>query len=55
MFNPFKKKTELEKLQEKYKKLMAEYHRLSSIDRKSADLLMAEAEELGKQIEALKK
>ncbi len=55
MFGLFKKKTEAEKLQEKYKKLMVEYHRLSSIDRKAADLLMAEAEELGKQIDALKK
>lgn len=55
MFRLFKKKNETEKLQEKYKKLLAEYHRLSSIDRKAADLIMAEAEAIGKQIDSLKK
>lgn len=53
MFGLFKKKTEKEKLQEQYKKLMGEYHRLSKIDRKAADLKMAEAEEVGKQLEKL--
>lgn len=55
MFGLFKKKTEAEKLQEKYKKLLAEYHKLSSVDRMAADLLMAEAEAIGKQIDELKK
>jgi hypothetical protein len=54
MFGLFKKKTEAEKLNEAYKKLMAEYHRLSSIDRKAADLKMAEADAVAKQIDALK-
>jgi len=33
MFGLFKRKTETEKLQDRYKKLMAEWHDLSSIDR----------------------
>lgn len=53
MFGLFKKKTEKEKLQEQYKKLMTEYHKLSTTDRKAADIKMAEAEEIGKQIEKL--
>ena len=31
MFNLFKKKSEVEKLQEKYEKLMKEWHKFSSI------------------------
>jgi SepF-like predicted cell division protein (DUF552 family) len=53
MFKLFKKKTEKEKLQEQYKKLMNEYHKLSTIDRKAADIKMAEAEEIGKRLEKL--
>ena len=54
MFGLFKKKTELEKLQEKYKKLLAESHSLSQRDRKAGDMKMAEAEEVAKQIDELK-
>lgn len=32
---------------------MTEYHKLSTIDRKAADIKMAEAEEIGKQLEKL--
>lgn len=54
MFGLFKKKSELEKLQEKYKKLLAESHSLSQRDRKAGDMKMAEAEEVAKQIDELK-
>jgi len=54
MFGLFKKKSELEKLQEKYKKLLAESHSLSQRDRKAGDMKMAEAEEVAKQIDQLR-
>lgn len=54
MFGLFKKKTEVEKLQEKYNKLMAEWHKLSTINRAESDKKYAEAEEIAKQIETLK-
>jgi len=54
MFGLFKKKTEMEKLQEKYKKLLAESHSLSQRDRKAGDMKMAEAEEVAKKIDELR-
>ncbi|WNH09755.1 Lacal_2735 family protein [Thalassobellus suaedae] len=54
MFGLFKKKTELEKLQDTYKSLMAEWHKLSSINRAESDKKYAEAEAISKQIEILK-
>ena len=54
MFNLFKKKSEVEKLNDKYKKLLAESHRLSTINRKESDNKYAEADKILKQIEALK-
>ncbi|MFQ3213176.1 MAG: hypothetical protein ACI9C9_000703, partial [Marivirga sp.] len=53
-FGLFKKKTEKEKLNETHQKLLQEYHRLSTIDRKQADHKMAEAEEVAKKIDAIK-
>ncbi len=53
MFNIFKKKTELEKLQDAYRKLQEEAFNLSKVDRKAADAKIAEAEEIAKKIEAL--
>lgn len=55
MFGLFKKKSEEEKLQDKYKKLMAEAHSLSQRDRRAGDQKMADAEEVMKQLEALRK
>ena len=55
MFGLFKKKSEEEKLQDKYKKLMAEAHSLSQRDRRAGDQKMADAEEVMNQIEALRK
>ncbi|MFC3414271.1 Lacal_2735 family protein [Algoriphagus hitonicola] len=53
MFGLFKKKSEKEKLQEKYSKMLAEAHKLSHSNRTAADKLMAEAEEVAKKIEKL--
>ena len=55
MFGLFKKKSEKEKLQETYAKMMADAHKLSHSNRTSADKLMAESEEVAKQIDALNK
>ena len=51
MFGLFKKKTKEEKLQEQYKKLMAEAHKLSTVDRSKSDAKFAEAEHLIKQLD----
>lgn len=53
MFNLFKKKSEVEKLNDKYKKLMEESHRLSTTNRKESDNKYAEADAILKQIESL--
>ena len=53
MFGLFKRKTPLEKLQEKYNKLTEEAFKLSKIDRKESDAKQAEAEEVLKQMDAL--
>ena len=53
MFGLFKKKSEVEKLQDKYKKLMKEGFDLQSIDRKASDQKYYEADQVLKQIESL--
>lgn len=53
MFGLFKKKSEKEKLQESYVKMLSEAHKLSHSNRKAADKLMAEAEEIAKKMEKL--
>ncbi len=53
MFNFFKKKTELEKLQEKYKNLLEASHKLSHSNRKESDLKAAEANEILAKIESM--
>ena len=53
MFGLFKKKTTRQRLLEKYKKLMSEAHRLSTINRASSDAKFAEAEAVLKMIDAL--
>jgi uncharacterized lipoprotein len=55
MFGLFKKKSEEEKLQEKYKVLMKDWHALSSINRAESDKKYAEAEAVLAQIDNLKK
>lgn len=53
MFNIFKKKSEKEILQNKYRKLMEEAHRLSHTNRKLADVKVFEADEVMKRLENL--
>ena len=53
MFGLFKKKSEVEKLQEKYQKLMKEAFDLSKINRSASDSKYAEADVVQKKIEAL--
>ena len=54
MFGLFKKKSEKEKLETEYKKLIEEAYRLSHTDRKASDAKTAEADAVLKKIEALK-
>jgi hypothetical protein len=54
MFGLFKKKSEKDKLYEKYQKLTKDAHSLSSTNRKESDQKVYEAEEIMKQIEKLK-
>jgi hypothetical protein len=55
MFGLFKKKTEIEKLEIKYKVLLKEAYDLSKISRSKSDQKTFEAEEVSKQIQILKK
>ncbi len=50
-----KRKTEAEKLEEKYKKLLEEAYKLSHTDREASAKKTAEAEDVLKKIEALSK
>ncbi len=53
MFGLFKKKSEIEKLQEQYERLLKEAHSLSTTNRRMSDQKAFEAEEVMKQIEKL--
>ncbi|SHO59553.1 Lacal_2735 family protein [Algoriphagus zhangzhouensis] len=55
MFNLFKKKSELEKLEIQYKKLLDESYKLSHSNRKLSDQKSAEANEISNRIEKIKK
>lgn len=50
MFGLFKKKSEKEKLQAQYKKLLEDAHRLSTTDRKLSDQKTYEADQILKKI-----
>lgn len=54
MFGLFKKTSEKEKLQKKYKKLLEEAYALSKSNRTASDAKTAEAEEMLKKIDNLK-
>lgn len=54
MFSFFKKKSEKEKLEEKFKKLMQEWHDLSSINRAASDKKFAEAQKIADQLNSMK-
>jgi hypothetical protein len=53
MFGLFKRKTEEQKLQDRYKKLMAEWHDLSSVDRSASDAKYAEAQKVLEELDEL--
>ena len=53
MFGLFKKKSEREKLELKYKRLMVESYELSKYDRKASDAKVAEAEKISQMIDEL--
>ena len=53
MFGLFKKKTETEKLQQQYDKLLREAYLLSTTNRKMSDQKTFEANEILKEMEAL--
>ncbi len=53
MFGLFKKKSEKEKLQAHYEKLLQEAYSLSATNRKMSDKKTYEAEEVMKQLEKL--
>ena len=54
MFGWFKKKSERERLEEQYKKLMEESYRLSHTDREASSLKSGEAEAILRKLEQLK-
>lgn len=53
MLGLFKKKTEKEKLQIEYAKLLKESYQLSTVDRAKSDKIAAKAEEIAKKIVSL--
>ncbi len=53
MFGLFKKKSKIDLLNEKYKKLQDEAYQLSTVNRMQSDLKYAEAHEVLKEIEEL--
>jgi hypothetical protein len=54
MFGLFKKKTDLEKHQDQYKKLQKAAFDLSKSNRQQSDAKLKEADDVGKKIDALK-
>ena len=55
MFGIFKKKSEMEQLEDKYQKLLKEAYTLSTSNRKLSDSKTAEANDVLNQMELLKK
>jgi hypothetical protein len=54
MFNLFKKKSEVEILQEKYSKVMKAAYELSTVNRTKSDAKYAEAEQIMNEIQQIK-
>ncbi|MGA8852623.1 MAG: Lacal_2735 family protein [Christiangramia sp.] len=54
MFGLFKKKSKVEKLELKYKRLLEEAHKLSTTNRSKSDEKMFEANEVLKEIDEIK-
>jgi hypothetical protein len=55
MFGLFKKKTEADRLEAKYKKLLKEAYELSTVNRTESDKKQAEAQEVLEQLESLRR
>lgn len=55
MFGLFKKKSQEDKLRERYEKLMSEAHALSNSNRKASETKMKEADDVMQQLESLSK
>lgn len=53
MFKFLRKKTPVEKLQNQYKKLMSEWHDLSSIDRAASDEKYSQAQKVLDEIDKI--
>lgn len=53
MFKLFKKKSDFEKLQEKYERLMKKWYQMSTINRSESDAIYAEAQEVLNKMDAL--
>ena len=53
MFNWFKRRNERDAMEKKYRQLLAEAHRLSTVDRKASDLKHAEAHAVLQAMERL--
>jgi hypothetical protein len=53
MFGIFKKKSEADKLQDRYKKVMEEAYKLQSINRTDSDTKYKEADDILNEIDAL--
>jgi len=54
MLRLFKKNSELEKLQKHYKKLMGDWHKLSTTNRAASDKKYSDAEKVLAKIKAIK-
>lgn len=54
MFSFLKKKSRKEKLEERFKKLMKEWHDLSTVNRSASDKKYAEAQEIAKILNDMK-
>lgn len=50
----FRKKSPIEKLTKKYKSLLEEAYKISTVNRKKSDEIMYEADLIAKEIEGLK-
>ena len=55
MFKFFKSKSEKQKLEDRYKKLLEESYKLSTVNRKLSDEKANEADQILQQIESLNK
>lgn len=53
MFGLFKKKSEKEKLEEQYEKLLKEAHKLSTVNRTASDAKMAEAQAILDKLDSM--